>query len=112
MVLVRSDPRDVPRIVQLSRASYRKMVQNLWWASGYNDVPVDVPVNELRDGKAVPRKAEAISADLTKRSVYGLLDQKAVTTWLDLRNKAAHGRYTDYNQEQVRGMVTAVREFI
>ena len=36
VVLVRSDPRDVPRIVALSRASYRKMVQNLWWAAGYN----------------------------------------------------------------------------
>jgi len=36
VVLVRSDPRDVPRIISLSRASYRKMVQNLWWAAGYN----------------------------------------------------------------------------
>lgn len=36
VVLVRSDPRDIPRIVRLSRASYRKMVQNLWWAAGYN----------------------------------------------------------------------------
>jgi len=36
IVLVRSDPRDVPRIVSLSRATYRKMVQNLWWAAGYN----------------------------------------------------------------------------
>ena len=36
VVLVRSDPRDVPRIIALSRASYRKMVQNLWWAAGYN----------------------------------------------------------------------------
>ena len=36
IVLVRSDPRDIPRIVTLSRATYRKMVQNLWWAAGYN----------------------------------------------------------------------------
>jgi Cu2+-exporting ATPase len=36
VVLVRSDPRDVPRIIALSRASYRKMIQNLWWAAGYN----------------------------------------------------------------------------
>jgi Cu2+-exporting ATPase len=36
VVLVRSDPRDVARIIVLSRASYRKMVQNLWWAAGYN----------------------------------------------------------------------------
>jgi Cu2+-exporting ATPase len=34
VVLVRSDPRDVPRIVELSRATYRKMVQNLWIAVG------------------------------------------------------------------------------
>ena len=36
VVLVRNDPRDVPRIIALSRATYRKMVQNLWWAAGYN----------------------------------------------------------------------------
>jgi len=38
VVLVRSDPRDVARIVALSAATYRKMVQNLWWAAGYNVV--------------------------------------------------------------------------
>jgi P-type Cu2+ transporter len=40
IVLVRSDPRDVPRIVALSRATYRKMIQNLWWAAGYNVVAI------------------------------------------------------------------------
>ena len=40
IVLVRSDPRDVARIVGLSRATYRKMVQNLWWAAGYNIVAI------------------------------------------------------------------------
>jgi Cu2+-exporting ATPase len=40
VVLVRSDPRDVPRIIGLSRATYRKMVQNLWWAAGYNIVAI------------------------------------------------------------------------
>jgi Cu2+-exporting ATPase len=40
VVLVRSDPRDVPRIIRLSRASYRKMIQNLWWAAGYNIVAI------------------------------------------------------------------------
>jgi len=38
IVLVRNDPRDIARIVKLSRASYRKMVQNLAWAVGYNAV--------------------------------------------------------------------------
>lgn len=36
IVLVRNDPRDVVGIVRLSRASYRKMIQNLAWATGYN----------------------------------------------------------------------------
>jgi Cu2+-exporting ATPase len=36
VILVRSDPRDVGRLVTLSQATYRKMVQNLWWGAGYN----------------------------------------------------------------------------
>ncbi|HEX6433342.1 MAG TPA: heavy metal translocating P-type ATPase [Gemmatimonadales bacterium] len=40
IVLIRSDPRDLPRIVTLSRSSYRKMVQNLWWAAGYNIIAI------------------------------------------------------------------------
>jgi P-type Cu2+ transporter len=47
VVLVRSDPRDVPRIVRLSRASYRKMVQNLWWAAGYNIVALPLAAGVL-----------------------------------------------------------------
>jgi len=47
IVLVRSDPRDVPRIVRLSRASYRKMIQNLWWAAGYNIVAIPLAAGVL-----------------------------------------------------------------
>ena|SRR5690625_3671602 len=47
VVLVRSDPRDVARIVSLSRASYRKMVQNLWWAAGYNIVAIPLAAGVL-----------------------------------------------------------------
>jgi P-type Cu2+ transporter len=39
-VLASSDPRGVPAIVRLSRASYRKMIQNLAWAAGYNIVAI------------------------------------------------------------------------
>jgi P-type Cu2+ transporter len=49
IVLVRSDPRDVPRIVRLSRASYRKMVQNLWWATGYNVVAIPLAAGVLAE---------------------------------------------------------------
>nr|WP_241549857.1 heavy metal translocating P-type ATPase [Acidithiobacillus sulfuriphilus] len=40
IVLVRSDPRDVAAILELSRATYRKMIQNLWWGAGYNIVAI------------------------------------------------------------------------
>jgi len=47
IVLVRSDPRDVAAIVQLARATYRKMVQNLWWATGYNAVAIPLAAGVL-----------------------------------------------------------------
>jgi Cu2+-exporting ATPase len=47
VVLVRNDPRDVPRIIALSRATYRKMVQNLWWAAGYNIVAIPLAAGVL-----------------------------------------------------------------
>ncbi|MEP6991178.1 MAG: copper-translocating P-type ATPase [bacterium] len=47
IVLVRSDPRDVPRIIALSGASYRKMLQNLWWAAGYNIVAIPLAAGVL-----------------------------------------------------------------
>ena len=47
IVLVRSDPRDVPRIMDLSKASYRKMIQNLAWATGYNVVAIPLAAGVL-----------------------------------------------------------------
>jgi len=38
--------------------------------------------------------------------------QKNVTAWLDLRNKAAHGKYDEYNRQQVQLMHQAVFEFM
>ena len=47
IVLVRSDPRDVSRIIALSRATYRKMIQNLWWAAGYNIIAIPLAAGAL-----------------------------------------------------------------
>ncbi|UCC75152.1 MAG: copper-translocating P-type ATPase [Gemmatimonadota bacterium] len=47
IVLVRSDPRDVTSLVGLARATYRKMVQNLWWATGYNVVAIPLAAGVL-----------------------------------------------------------------
>jgi P-type Cu2+ transporter len=81
IVLVRSDPRDVPRIVRLSRASYRKMVQNLWWAAGYNVVAIPLAAGVLVEQGVLLSPAVgavlmslstvivAINAQLLRRSV-------------------------------------------
>lgn len=47
IILVKSDPRDIVRIIELSRASYRKMVQNLLWATGYNIVAIPLAAGVL-----------------------------------------------------------------
>ncbi|HSR48651.1 MAG TPA: copper-translocating P-type ATPase [Anaerolineales bacterium] len=47
IILVRSDPLDVVRIFSLSRASYRKMIQNLIWATGYNVVALPLAAGVL-----------------------------------------------------------------
>ncbi len=47
IVLVKNDPRDIARIIRLSRASYRKMVQNLAWAVGYNAIALPLAAGVL-----------------------------------------------------------------
>jgi Cu2+-exporting ATPase len=47
IILVRNDPRDVGGIVRLSKASYRKMLENLLWATGYNVVAIPLAAGVL-----------------------------------------------------------------
>jgi P-type Cu2+ transporter len=47
LILVRSNPLDVVKIIELSRASYRKMIQNLWWAAGYNIIALPLAAGIL-----------------------------------------------------------------
>jgi Cu2+-exporting ATPase len=66
VVLVRSDPRDVSRIVALSRATYRKMIQNLWWAAGYNILAIPVAAGVLEPwGVVLPPAAGAVLMTLS-----------------------------------------------
>ena len=59
-----------------------------------------------------PKKADRMNADLASAKSYSILDQKNVTAWLDLRNKAAHGEYAKYVAEQVGLLISGVRDFI
>jgi cation transport ATPase/YHS domain-containing protein len=49
IILVRNDPRDVPKVINLSKKTYSKMVQNLWWAAGYNIVAIPLAAGVLYD---------------------------------------------------------------
>ena len=71
-----------------------------------------IDVNRSSGEAVVPKKSDALNAELTASNVYGKLDQKNVTAWLDLRNKAAHGQYADYDKAQVRPLIAAMRDFI
>jgi hypothetical protein len=72
-------------------------------------IPVEIT---KADGGTAPKKAEAMNTDLVSAGIYSKLDQKSITAWLDLRNKAAHGKYGEYSQEQVSVLVSGVRDFI
>ncbi len=47
IILVRDDPRDVAKVIRLSRVTYRKMLENLFWATGYNVVAIPVAAGVL-----------------------------------------------------------------
>lgn len=47
VVLVESDPMDVIEIFSLSKRTYRKMIQNLWWAAGYNIIAIPLAAGVL-----------------------------------------------------------------
>jgi Cu2+-exporting ATPase len=66
IVLVRSDPRDVVGAIELSRATYRKMIQNLVWATAYNIVAIPVAAGLLvRWGVDLPMSVGAVAMSLS-----------------------------------------------
>ena len=71
-----------------------------------------ISIEENKVGKLVPKKVDLLNSELTAAGIYNKLDQKNVTASFDLRNKAAHGKYGDYNQQQVEFMMQTVTEFI
>jgi Cu2+-exporting ATPase len=66
IVLVRNDPRDVVGAIELSRATYRKMVQNLVWATAYNLVAIPVAAGLfVRWGFDLPMSVGAVAMSLS-----------------------------------------------
>ena len=66
VILASSDPRSVISVIELSRASYRKMQQNLWWAAGYNLISVPLAAGVLAPiGFVMPMSVGAILMSLS-----------------------------------------------
>lgn len=65
-----------------------------------------------KDDKLISKKAATLNTDLTKKQVITKLDEKAITAWLDLRNKAAHGKYEEYTKEQVGLLIQSITDFM
>jgi hypothetical protein len=55
---------------------------------GKNNIPVELD----KGGGISTKKADLLNADLANAVIYNKLDQKSITSWLNLRNKAAHGQ--------------------
>ena len=64
------------------------------------------------NGSVAPKKADRLNSELAAVAAYSKLDQKNVTAWLDLRNKAAHGKYAEYEAPQVNLQIAGIRDFI
>ncbi len=66
VILASSDPRSVLSVIELSRAAYRKMTQNLWWAAGYNLISVPLAAGVLAPlGFVLPMSIGAVLMSLS-----------------------------------------------
>jgi P-type Cu2+ transporter len=83
IVLAADDPRMVVPLIDLSRASYRKMVQNLWWAAGYNLVALPLAAGVLAWAGIV--LAPAVGAALMSLSTVIVALNAQLLRRLDLR---------------------------
>ncbi|MGD8149313.1 heavy metal translocating P-type ATPase [Ornithinimicrobium sp. Y1694] len=90
VILASSDPRSVLSVIELSRASYRKMKQNLWWAAGYNLLAVPLAAGVLAPvGFVLPMSVGAI---LMSASTVVVALNAQLLRRLDLRPEASATR--------------------
>ncbi|WP_304118480.1 heavy metal translocating P-type ATPase [Mycolicibacterium bacteremicum] len=87
VILASSDPRSVLSVIELSRASYRKMKQNLWWGAGYNLISVPLAAGILAPvGFVLPMSVGAILMSLS--TIVVALNAQVLRR-LDLRPEAS-----------------------
>ncbi|MGE0646055.1 MAG: DUF4145 domain-containing protein [Nitrospira sp.] len=89
-------------------------------ASNYNDpscilcrVALEVALKELCDRKAIPQgNLEKMNTELCKVGVYNMAKQKQITAWADIGNKAAHGQWDQYTQNDAQSMLDGVQALV
>lgn len=87
VILASSDPRSVLSVIELSRQSYRKMKQNLWWAAGYNLISVPLAAGVAAPlGFVMPMSVGAIL--MSASTVVVALNAQSLRR-LDLRPEAS-----------------------
>ncbi len=87
VILASDDPRSVLSVIELSRASYRKMKQNLWWAAGYNLLSVPLAAGVLAPiGFVLPMSVGAVLMSVS--TVVVALNAQLLRR-LDLRPQAS-----------------------
>jgi P-type Cu2+ transporter len=87
VILVSDDPRAVVEVIRLSKASYRKMVQNLAWATGYNTFAIPLAAGAL--AWAGITLAPAVGAILMSASTIVVALNAQLLRRLDLRPASA-----------------------
>ena len=99
-ILASSDPRSVLSIIELSRATFRKMKQNLWWAAGYNIVSVPLAAGILAPiGFVLPMSVGAI---LMSASTVVVALNAQLLRRLDLSPQASAARIFDHPTDRRR----------
>ena len=87
---------------------------------GYKDpacivagVALEITLKELCNRNNIPiAKMETMNVELCKKDIYNMGMQKQVTTWAHWRNKAAHGEWNEYSNEDVNDMIKGVTRFV
>lgn len=88
--------------------------------AGYKDpgcvlvgVALETAIKELCTQHGIGhKKLDQMNSELRKAGVYNLAKQKQVTAWADLRNKAAHGDWSEYSMADVNDFFSGVQRFI
>ena len=74
-----------------------------------SSIPIET---NTKGGKKSPKNADAMNNELYVNKIYNKSWMSQVSAWQKIRNDAAHGNYGEYNDEQVKLMISGIRNFV